>query len=262
MLSGACIYLYHSCRNASTPIVINCPKYHNIRRPASLLSPVLRLLCRRIHIPVSPSPLSPLSHIYTAAIARRPSPPPTLSAIPIIPHLYRGSVVILLYLCCGPHYIVFNRPESFAAVVCLRSSCVSAVSYDAPISIITKYLPQHRPRLTHHILCHCKCYPAISAAAIFAPVFIVVVSLGPRLSASSPSNKSTCPGYGHYGVLDTAGVGLVQTGKDGRAGQGGRERDGGSRWTNGEGWNGRELGRPERQGRRHKKTKIPTNDLR
>ena len=42
----------------------------------SLLSPVPRLhFCRRLHLPVSKSPMSMLSHISAAAIVRCPSPP-------------------------------------------------------------------------------------------------------------------------------------------------------------------------------------------
>ena len=77
--------------------------------------------------------------------------------------------------------------------------------------------------------------------------------MGPRLAAAAPSTKATFPGYGHYRVLGTAGVGLGQTGEDGQVGHGGRERErtGGSRWASGAGRNGSRLGRPERWGRRH-----------
>ena len=93
------------CHNVSTPIVL----------------PVPRLLRCCIHLPVSLFPLSPLSCISTAAIVRRLSPPTTLSAIPIILHLYRASIFILPCLCCGPHRIIFHLPAYFVAVICLPS---------------------------------------------------------------------------------------------------------------------------------------------
>ena len=49
------------------------------------------------------------------------SSPLTSSAIPVIPHLYRASILILLRLCCSPHSIIFHRSVSFAAVDCLPS---------------------------------------------------------------------------------------------------------------------------------------------
>ena len=39
----------------------------------------------------------------------------------------------------------------------------------------------------------------------------------PRLAATAPSTKATCPGYGHYRVLSTAGVGPGQTREDRQA---------------------------------------------
>ena len=40
-------------------------------------------------------------------------------------------------------------------------------------------------------------------------------NLGPRLAAEAPSKNATCPGYWHYRVLDTVGVGSGQTGEGG-----------------------------------------------
>ena len=86
------------------------------------------------------------------------------------------------------------------------------------------------------------------------------VSLGLCLAAAVPSNKATCPGYGHYRVLGKAGVGLGQKGEDRQAGYGGLERewDGGSIWTSGVGQNGHGLSRPAQWGGRHGRAKIST----
>ena len=86
---------------------------------------------------------------------------------------------------------------------------------------------------------------------------------GPRLAAVVPPIKVSFPGYGHYRVIGTAGVGLGQTGEDGREGNGRweRERARGSHCVSGEGRNGIGLGRPERRGRKHRRTKISMNDL-
>ena len=52
--------------------------------------------------------------------ARPPlSSPLTLSAVPIILHLHRASIVILPRLCCGPYCIIFHRSVYFPVVVCL-----------------------------------------------------------------------------------------------------------------------------------------------
>ena len=118
---GACIYLCHKFRDASMPIAIDRTTNRYLHRPAYLLSPVPHLLCRHVHLPVSLLPLSPLSCISAATIVRHTSPPPTLSAIPIILHLYHASIVILPHLCCGPHQIIFHRPAYFSAAVCLPS---------------------------------------------------------------------------------------------------------------------------------------------
>ena len=91
--------------------------------------------------PISPSTSS---HIYSVAflhILRRrmyPYLPPirhrsclplssplTFSNIPIIPLLHHASVVILLHLYCGPHWIIFHRFAYFDAVVCLPS-CIGS----------------------------------------------------------------------------------------------------------------------------------------
>ena len=165
----------NTCRGVSTPIIVDRPKNHNLYHPASLLPPVPRLLRLCIHLPVSTSPLYPLSCISTTMIIYFPYPPPTLYAIPVTPHLCHTSVVITLCLCCSTHRIVFHLPVFYSAIVCLHGSCVAAVSSVASISIIPKYLPQHRPRLTRHILCHCHCSPAISATAIVAPAVIVII---------------------------------------------------------------------------------------
>ena len=69
-------------------------------------------------------PLS--SRISTATIVSRPSPPPTLSDIPIILNFYCASIVILLHLCCGIHRIIFYHPAYLSTIVCLPSSLQSS----------------------------------------------------------------------------------------------------------------------------------------
>ena len=89
---------------------------------SSAIEPIIPHLLRHcIHLLLSLSPLSLFFYIFTAAIIRRPSPPPTLSAIPIIPHLYRASIVILPRLCCGSRRIIFHRPAYFSAIFCMTS---------------------------------------------------------------------------------------------------------------------------------------------
>ena len=128
------------CRDASNTIAINRPKNCYLCHPTSLLSPVSRILHRCIHILVYLSTMSLLSCISNAVIVLRTSPPPALSYIPIILHLYRVSIVILLCLCCGPHLIIFNFPAYVAAVVCLpyriRSSPCSALFYTTLLNLL------------------------------------------------------------------------------------------------------------------------------
>ena len=107
-------------RDASTPITIDRPEKHYLHCPTSLMFPVSRLIRCLIHLSVSLLPLSLLSQIYNVTIVCRPYPTPTLSEIPIIPHLYCASIVILPRLCCSPHRIIFHRPMYFATVVCLH----------------------------------------------------------------------------------------------------------------------------------------------
>ena len=80
--------------------------------------------------------------------------------------------------------------------------------------------------------------------------------LGPHLAAVAPSTKATCLGYVDYKFIGAYGG-------DEWAGHGGkeRERDVGIRWESGSGRNGRGLGRPERKGRRHNRTKISMNGI-
>ena len=91
-----------------------------------LLSPVLSLRhCHYLRIPVSPSPISLLSHILAAAIVCNPSPPLNLYAVPILSGISTASVVIQPHLQCGPLHIIFHCPASFNAVIFI---CVSYVS--------------------------------------------------------------------------------------------------------------------------------------
>ena len=88
-------------------------KNRYIHCSASILSPVLRLLRRFIDLPISLLPLSLLSRISTAVIFCCPSPPLTLSGIPIIPHLYRASIVILPRLCFFLISLSFIVPRTY-----------------------------------------------------------------------------------------------------------------------------------------------------
>ena len=91
----------------------------------SLLSPVPRLCCcRLIHIPVSLSLISSFFRISAAAIARRLSPPLNLSAITILSRIYSASSIILLYIWCGLHCIIFHCRTSFKAVISFCVSCI------------------------------------------------------------------------------------------------------------------------------------------
>ena len=95
------------------------PFRHN-RRSTSLMLPY-RISSTAVSIPV----------VLHLRYRDRPplSSPPTLSAIPIIPHLHRASIVILLHLCCSPHRIIFHRSVYFDAVVCLPSPIGSSPCY-------------------------------------------------------------------------------------------------------------------------------------
>ena len=95
--------------DASTPIAIDRPQNCYLRRPAYLLSPVLRLLCHHINIPVYLLLLYPLSRISTAAIVCRVSP---LHYTASIPRLYSNHPTYLLR--SSSHYlssshVIFRR---------------------------------------------------------------------------------------------------------------------------------------------------------
>ena len=109
-------------RNTSTPTAIDRPQNCYLHNPASLLSPTPSLLHHCTRLPVSMSPLSPLSLIYTDVIVCCLYPTPTLYAIPIIPHFYRASIVTptTSLLRSSSHYIPPSR--------ILRCRCLSAFS--------------------------------------------------------------------------------------------------------------------------------------
>ena len=138
---GACICLYHPFKNVFMPISIDRPKIHYLDCPAYLILPIPRVLCRRIHLPVSLFPLYLVSHIFTAAIIQHPSPPPTFSSISIIPNIYRASIVILPRLCCVPHCIVFRSPVSFATVICPHSPASLMCLPSPPFLLFPKLRP-------------------------------------------------------------------------------------------------------------------------
>ena len=94
--------------------------FSHLRCPVSLLFPShISSVAVSIHI---------VPHILRRACLLLSSPL-NLSAIPIILHLHRVFVVILLYLCCGPYHIIFRRSVYFAAVVCLPSPIGSSPCY-------------------------------------------------------------------------------------------------------------------------------------
>ena len=146
------------------------------------------------------SPLSSISSISRPMSTLRlyPSSRISLSAVHVVPHIHccnrlppvytsdlvchthyptslRASIAIRPRLSCGPCRIVFHIPASFADVVCLRGSCVSAMSSTASIYIISKYLHHHHPHITRHLLWHFHYYPVISFAVIVAPAFIIIL---------------------------------------------------------------------------------------
>ena len=108
--------------------------------------------------PASPPPLSSAARFHP-----RPCLPSPLSRISTAPHL----------------------PYSRVSVVCLRVSCVSAVSSVTFVSIIPISLPHHHPCQTRHLLCHCHCSPATPTASIVAYAFMAIVYF---IRSSGPSN--------------------------------------------------------------------------
>ena len=97
------------------------PIFFHLRCPTSLLLPS-RIYFASVSIPVFPH------------LRHRACPPlsllMTLYAIPIIPHLHRASIVILLCLCCGSHRIIFHIPVYFVSVFCLPS-CIGSYLHSA-----------------------------------------------------------------------------------------------------------------------------------
>ena len=87
------------------------PFFH-LRHPTSLM-----LLSRVFSVAVSIPVVLHLCHCDCLPL----SSPLTLYDIPVIPHLHRASIVVLLRLCCGHHCIIFHYSVHFAAVVCLPS---------------------------------------------------------------------------------------------------------------------------------------------
>ena len=128
--------------------------YQRLLSPLSSISSVAN--------PMSPSQLYPSSRISLAAVHVVPHihccnrlPPVYTSDLVCHTHYpisLRASIAIRPRLSCGPCRIVFHIPASFADVVCLRGSCVSAMSSTASIYIISKYLHHHHPRITRHLL--------------------------------------------------------------------------------------------------------------
>ena len=70
------------------------------------------------------------------------SSPLTFSAISIIPHLHRASIVVLPRLCCGSQHIIFHRPVYFTAVFSLPSRIGSSPhSASFCITLLAQFCP-------------------------------------------------------------------------------------------------------------------------
>ena len=86
----------------------------------------------------------------------------------------------------------------------------------------------------------------------------MIVYSGPRLESAAPSTKANLPGYEHYRVLGTEGVGSGQMEEDRRAGHRGKQQewDDGSHWVSGTGrkavdWDGWRSGAGGTGGRKY-----------
>ena len=115
--------------------------------------------------------MSLLYCMSTNAIVHHQSPPLTLSEIPILSRI--SSAVIIPYLCCVYHNIIFHSPAPFNTVVCLCMTCVYAmystayILYCSQISTVSVLISNLPYTLQLSLL------PCVSFAAIFAPLSLV-----------------------------------------------------------------------------------------
>ena len=169
-----------------TPIKIDCPNNRYLHRPVPIFSPVPHLLCHRIHLPTSLLTLYPLFCISTATIICNSSPPPTLSIIPIIPHLYRFSIVILPHLFCSTHCIFLHCPAHLAAIVCLTFQLGS--SLDLCRSIL--HYTAHSALLHTNFITICSDLLTTLLYSVLAHIFSLCVMF--LLHSNMPHFSSTC----------------------------------------------------------------------
>ena len=123
------------CRRSSNPFCHLC-------RPKSLLFPS-RISSATVSIHIVPHLLHPARPLPSSTL--------TLSAIPIILHLHRSSIFILLRLCCGPHHIIFHLPVYFSAVFVylLRSDLILALRCSS-LHFLLHFAPHY---FSHYLLC-------------------------------------------------------------------------------------------------------------